>query len=118
MAERAALGKLLEDSGVADDAPAPAKKPAKTAEKPPIPKALVENVSRQAGLDTRTPPAAPTDRPRGRGRRRTKRTEQFNCKIEAELMNRIVRLADAEDWIYAEVLERGISALERELGID
>jgi hypothetical protein len=73
-----------------------------------------------------TPPRTPTvaghlagDSPDkkidGRSLRKTGRTEQFNVRVKAETRRTIQSLADANDWLIAEVIERAVAALEEKL---
>jgi hypothetical protein len=46
---------------------------------------------------------------------RTGRNTQFNIKTTAAAADAFYRLADQNDWVLGETLERAVAALEREL---
>lgn len=47
--------------------------------------------------------------------RRTGRTEQFNVRLKQETKDAILRLAEANNWLNGEVVERAIALLEQHL---
>ena len=54
---------------------------------------------------------------RRRGRPRTGRSVQFNMKVTQATSDRFIRLADAQGWVFGEMLECALDALERELEV-
>jgi hypothetical protein len=51
----------------------------------------------------------------GRSSRATGRTEQLNLRLKSDIKDRIKRIAKDKDLLLAEVIERAIEALEREM---
>ena len=91
----------------------------KPAIRPPVDRDVIRQVSEKNQFLSRVAPQPepiPEAKPfRRRGRRRTGRTVQFNMKVTQATSDRFVRLADAHGWVFGEMLERALDALEREL---
>ncbi len=65
--------------------------------------------SRAASKEKTPKPAAP------QRRRRTGRNVQFNIKATPETIARFTALADQNGWVFGEMLDRALDALERSL---
>lgn len=77
--------------------------------------AAVRRVAEEAGFVSREPGSGPPAPPSRRGRRLTGRTEQLNFRATPEYVARFDALADRLGLKNAEVFERALDALEREL---
>jgi hypothetical protein len=86
------------------------KKPKPTREK-------VKAVSEAARFPSREAPV-PVPEPLKRKPRyhKTGRTASLSCRLMPSVVDKIYEIADRENWLVGETIERGIEALERELG--
>jgi hypothetical protein len=77
----------------------------------------VKAVSEAARFPSREPPA-PVSEPFKRKPRyhKTGRTASLSCRLMPSVVDQIYAIADRENWLVGETIERGIEALERELG--
>ncbi|SDR63388.1 hypothetical protein SAMN05519103_08561 [Rhizobiales bacterium GAS113] len=83
--------------------------------KPKIEKAAIRKVSEANNFPSRAPAAKPAEPTKPIRRRRTGRNVQFNIKATSETIERFVRLADSNGWVFGETLERALDALEKTL---
>jgi hypothetical protein len=83
--------------------------------KPKIEAAIIREVSEANNFPSRAaakPKASPESAPAQR-RRRTGRNVQFNIKATPEAIARFTALADKNGWVFGEVLEHALDALEK-----
>jgi hypothetical protein len=105
MSERASIFDANPDFDLAGFAP---QKPKAT---PPAEK--VRQVSEGANFRSREPEQKPPKRePR---RYRTGRDTQINIKADREVIDDFYRIADTNQWVLGETLERAVTALKNEL---
>jgi hypothetical protein len=85
--------------------------------KPKPPREKVKAVSEAARFPSREAPA-PVPEPIKRKPRyhKTGRTASLSCRLMPSVVDTIYAIADRENWLVGETIERGIEALERELG--
>src|SRR5262245_41747353 len=81
-------------------------KPAAAAEK-------VRQVSERASFRSREP--EPSRQKREPRRYRTGRNVQVNIKADAEVIAAFYHIADTQEWVLGETLERAVEALKREI---
>jgi hypothetical protein len=93
----------------------------KPALRPPVDRDVIRQVSEQNQFLSRVAaqpePILEAKPLRRRGRPRTGRSVQFNMKVTQATSDRFIRLADAQGWVFGEMLERALDALERELEV-
>src|SRR5690554_2087969 len=87
---------------------------AKTTKKPPVPKDAIRSVSEANQFPSRAP-AQPPQVMRPQRRYRTGRNVQFNTKVTRETAELAYRLQDETGLVMGELLERALTALDREL---
>ena len=73
----------------------------------------VEAVAQASGFKSREVKA-----PRPQRRRRTGRNVQLNIKVTPETMQAFYDIADQNDWVLGEVLEKAVFLLQKEYGSD
>lgn len=73
----------------------------------------VEAVAEASGFKSREVKA-----PRPQRRRRTGRNVQLNIKVTPETMEAFYEIADQNDWVLGEALEKAVFLLQREYGSD
>jgi hypothetical protein len=85
--------------------------------RPKPPREKVKAVSEAAQFPSREP-SAPAAGPLRRKPRyhKTGRTASLSCRLMPSVVDQIYEIADRENWLVGETIERGIEALERELG--
>jgi hypothetical protein len=85
--------------------------------KPKIEPAAIREVSEANNFPSRAAlKAAPSIvAPVAQRRRRTGRNVQFNIKATPETIARFTALADQQGWVFGEMLDRALDALERTL---
>ena len=78
----------------------------------------VRQVAAQTGFSSREPEKPkPEKQPRRERRvRRTGRTEKFFCTADPAVIDQFYAIADRQDWVLGETLERAVAALTREIG--
>lgn len=87
--------------------------------KPKIEPAAIREVSEANNFPSRAAPAktkAATSAKAGAGgqrRRRTGRNVQFNIKTTPEVIERFTAFADKKGWVFGELLEHALDALEK-----
>jgi hypothetical protein len=87
--------------------------------KPKIEPAAIREVSEANNFPSRAAPAKPkaeTAAKSGAGgqrRRRTGRNVQFNIKTTPDVIERFTKLADKKGWVFGELLEHALDALEK-----
>jgi hypothetical protein len=110
--ERLSIFKDTGDVDLSGFTPAPDinKKPKPAREK-------VKAVSEAARFTSREAPA-PDSEPLKRKPRyhKTGRTASLTCRLMPAVVDKIYAIADRQDWLVGETIERAIEALERELG--
>jgi hypothetical protein len=92
------------------------KKPAASADRPPLDD--VRAVSEAASFRSREPLPAAAAKP-GKAslrRRRTGRNAQLNIKLAPETLESFYKLSDRHGWGLGEAFEKALEALSRELG--
>lgn len=105
MSERASVFDSGPHFDVADFAP---QKP-----KAAAPPEKVRQVSEGANFRSREPERK---RPKREPRRyRTGRDTQFNIKADPEVIEDFYRIADTQEWVLGETLERAVAALKNEI---
>jgi hypothetical protein len=82
--------------------------------KPKVEAAVIREVSEANNFPSRAPPKvqAPPEPAPAQRRRRTGRNVQFNIKATPETIARFTALADKHGWVFGEVLEHALDALE------
>jgi hypothetical protein len=80
--------------------------------KPNIEPAIIREVSEANNFPSRAAKPAKVKAPVPR-RRRTGRNVQFNIKATRETIARFTALADKNGWVFGEVLDRALDALEK-----
>jgi len=90
--------------------------PAADVKKPKPAREKVKAVSEAARFPSREP-TAPVPEPFKRKPRyhKTGRTASLSCRLMPSVVDQIYAIADRENWLVGETIERGIEALEREL---
>ena len=88
--------------------------------RPPVDRDMIRQVSEANQFPSRValqpdPSPSETKPARRRGRPRTGRSVQFNMKVTQATADRFTRLADAQGWVFGEMLEQALDAFEREL---
>jgi hypothetical protein len=105
MSERASIFDSNQDFDLAGFAPQKSKAT--------TPAEQVRQVSEEANFRSREPDRK---RPKREPRRyRTGRDTQFNIKADAEVIEDFYRIADTQEWVLGETLERAVAALKNEL---
>ena len=94
-------------------------KPAPTPKPKPEPASIREvseanNFPSRAAV-ARTKNEPPKLEPKPQRRHRTGRNVQFNIKATAATIERFTKLAEAQGWVFGEVLDRALDALETSL---
>jgi hypothetical protein len=85
--------------------------------KPEAPTEAIREISEASSFRSREPvqvekKESATREPR---RHRTGRNVQLNIKVRAETLNSFYDLADKQNWVLGETLEKAIAALKREI---
>lgn len=108
MSGRANIFDLAEDFDIGGFTP---EKP-----RPTAPPEKVRQVSEAASFRSREPePQRARREPR---RYRTGRDTQFNIKADADVIDEFYRIADRQNWVLGETLERAVTALKKELAAE
>jgi hypothetical protein len=87
--------------------------------KPKIEPAAIREVSEANNFPSRAAPLKPKAAKVGAGaqrRRRTGRNVQFNIKTTPDVIERFTALADKHGWVFGELLEHALNALEKSTG--
>jgi hypothetical protein len=87
--------------------------------KPKIEPAVIREVSEANNFPSRAAPTKPKETkaaPAVQRRRRTGRNVQFNIKATPEVIARFTALADKNGWVFGELLEHALNALEKSSG--
>ena len=80
-----------------------------------VPVAHLRAIAEASHFPSRDPPKS--EPPRREPRiHRTGRTMQFNCRATRETVEALYTIADRQQWMVSETLERALAALRRELG--
>jgi hypothetical protein len=87
--------------------------PQKTKEKPPT--EMVRQVAERASFTSREPELK-SKRPRREARvYRTNRNVQLSVKADPRVIDDFYDIADAQDWVLGETLERAVDALKKQI---
>jgi hypothetical protein len=81
--------------------------------------AVIREVSEANNFPSRAAPTKPKETkaaPAVQRRRRTGRNVQFNIKATPEVIARFTALADKNGWVFGELLEHALNALEKSSG--
>jgi hypothetical protein len=84
--------------------------------KPKIEAAVIREVSEANNFPSRAAPAKSKETkaaPAAQRRRRTGRNVQFNIKATPDVIARFTALADKNGWVFGELLEHALNALEK-----
>ena len=84
--------------------------------KPKIEPAVIREVSEANNFPSRAAPSKPKVVKAATAvqrRRRTGRNVQFNIKATSEVIERFTALADKHGWVFGELLEHALDALEK-----
>jgi hypothetical protein len=84
--------------------------------RPKIEPAAIREVSEANNFPSRAAPSKPKAVKAGAGaqrRRRTGRNVQFNIKTTPDVIERFTALADKNGWVFGELLEHALNALEK-----
>jgi hypothetical protein len=87
--------------------------------RPKIEPAAIREVSEANNFPSRAAPSKPKAAKAGVGaqrRRRTGRNVQFNIKTTPDVIERFTALADKHGWVFGELLEKALDALEKSSG--
>jgi hypothetical protein len=84
--------------------------------KPKVEASAIREVSEANNFPSRAASKEKTPKPATpQRRRRTGRNVQFNIKATPETIARFTALADQQGWVFGEMLDRALDALERSL---
>ena len=75
------------------------------------------SLAEAAGFRSREPKPMPPE-PRPQRRRRTGRNTQFNIKADPLVIERFIKVADDQGWVFGEALEHAVALLEQRYGSD
>jgi hypothetical protein len=91
--------------------------PKKAEQKSQVTPDAVRAVSEAADFRSREPAPSKKQKPSAREprRHRTGRNVQLNIKVRSETLDTFYEIADRENWVLGETLEKAIVALGREL---
>ena len=87
--------------------------------KPKIEPAAIREVSEANNFPSRAAPSKPKAAKAAAGaqrRRRTGRNVQFNIKTTPDVIERFTALADKHGWVFGELLEHALNAIEKSTG--
>lgn len=91
--------------------------PSSQARKTIAPVEQAASLAEASGFRSREPKFAPAPpEPRPQRRRRTGRNTQFNIKADPTVIERFVKIADDQGWVFGEVLEHAVALLEQRYG--
>lgn len=91
--------------------------PASQPRKSVAPGEQATSLAEAAGFRSREPKLAPAlPEPRPQRRRRTGRNTQFNIKADPLVIERFVKIADDQGWVFGEALEHAVALLEQRYG--
>ena len=76
----------------------------------------VRAVSEAANFPSRQAQTAASPEKRRTHHRRTGRTAQLAAKIRPEYLDRLYGMAELQNWLVGETVERALDALQREIG--
>jgi len=76
----------------------------------------VRAVSEAANFPSRQAQTAASPEKRKTHHRRTGRTAQLAAKIRPEYLDRLYGMAERQNWLVGETVERALDALQREIG--
>jgi hypothetical protein len=114
---------MSERAGIFDDATdfdVSAFAPVKTKTKTGTTAEAVRAIAEKSDFRSRepAPPKAKKETPaRERRRYTTGRNQQINLKARGETLDAFYAIANAQNWVLGETLERAVAALQKELGM-
>ena len=93
--------------------------PASKSRKSGAPAEQAASLAEAAGFRSREPKMAPSPpEVRPQRRRRTGRNTQFNIKADPSVIERFIKVADDQGWVFGEALEHAVELLEQRYGSD